>query len=66
MTAEYEITDVDYVECDALLKIGGRTVYFQFDGWGFAKANKFPTIVDAIEYLELEAKSKFGGMALTG
>ena len=40
---EYTITDIDYYEKDAILKIGDLQAYFQF--------NEEPTLYEAVLYL---------------
>ena len=45
---EYEITDIDYWEKDALLKVGDKSYYFQFD--------ESPTIFEALEFFKKDSK----------
>lgn len=47
-TLEYEITFVDYLEKDALLKVGDNEYYFQFD--------EAPTIFEALEFFKKDSK----------
>jgi len=49
-TVEYEITDVDYFENDAILVVDDRKYYFQWD------AKSEPTIIDALEFLKLDSR----------
>ena len=46
---EYEITDVDYFENDAILVVDDRKYYFQWD------AKSEPTIVDALEFFKRDS-----------
>lgn len=46
-TVECEITDIDYWENDALLKINGVTFYFQFED-----NTRPPTIDEALQWLK--------------
>jgi hypothetical protein len=45
---EYEITDIDYFENDAVLVVDGNRYYFQWD------AKSEPTIVDALDFFKKE------------
>lgn len=49
-TIEYEITDVDYFENDAILVVDGRNYYFQWD------AKSEPTIIDALEFFKRDSR----------
>lgn len=48
MILEYQITDIDYWEHDALLRVGDKTYYFQFD--------ESPTIEEALEFFKRDSK----------
>lgn len=50
-TIEYEITDIDYWEQDALLKIGDHVLYFQFND-----NTRPPTIDDALVSIKNDLK----------
>ncbi len=50
-TIEYEITDIDYWEQDALLKIGNHVLYFQFND-----NTRPPTIDDALVSIKNDSK----------
>ena len=45
---EYEIVHIDYWERDALLKVGDKQYYFQFD--------EEPTIFEALEFFKTDSK----------
>lgn len=45
---EYEITDIDYFENDAVLVVGENRYYFQWD------AKNPPTIIDALDFFKKE------------
>lgn len=45
---EYEIVDIDYWEKDAILKVGDKRYYFQFDN--------SPTIFEALEFFKKDSK----------
>ena len=47
-TVEYEIVDIDYFENDAILVVGDRRYYFQWD------AKDHPTIIDALDFFKKE------------
>lgn len=49
-TVEYEITDVDYFEKDAILVVDGRNYYFQWDG------KSEPSILDALEFFKRDSR----------
>ena len=45
---EYEIVHIDYWEHDALLKVGDKKYYFQFD--------ESPTIFEALEFFKRDSR----------
>lgn len=47
-TLVYEIVDICYNECDAILVVKNKRYYFQF--------NKEPTIEEALEFFKRDSK----------
>jgi len=45
---EYQIVDIDYWEKDAILKVGEKQYYFQFDNE--------PTVLEALEFFSRESR----------